>query len=117
MNPSVKAIFFFFLFAVVGYFSVYPQSASIKINLGVSGVLSVLGGLFFLVLLIERTTEIAIALWRQPEENIKKAELSTLEADPAKAMDTATKKTELASFQAETKGAALTPLQLASPFR
>lgn len=92
MNPAVKAIIFLFLLAIIGYFSAYPQSAPVKTDLTFPGILGAMGGLFILVLLIERSTEIAIAIWRQSETDIKKAELANLEADPATAADAATKK-------------------------
>ena len=108
MNPALKAIIFTGLLAVIGYFSAHPQSAPVKTDLTPPGILSALGGLFILVLLIERLTEIAIAIGRQSETDIKKAELAMLEADPTKAAEVQQRRAELASFQAKTKSAALT---------
>jgi hypothetical protein len=63
-------------------------------------VLAALGGIFIIVLLVERATEIVISIWRQAETDQKKEELAAHTADPAKA---ATAAKDLARYQAETK--------------
>lgn len=108
MNPSIKVIFFVVLSSIVGYFSAHPQSAPVKTDLTFSGLLGALGGLLILVLLIERVTEIVISIWREAETNKMKGELAILESDQKQATAAANKKSELSTFQAQTKVAALT---------
>ncbi len=92
---------------VIIIFSVNPQSAPIVSGLTLQKVLAALGGIFVIVLLVERATEIVISIWRQAPTEQLKEELSALTGDPAKAADATAKAKELAKYQAETKGLSL----------
>ena len=89
---------------VVIIFSVNPRSAPIISGLTLQDVLAALGGIFVIVLLVERATEIIISIWRQAPTDQLKEELSALMGDPAKAADATAKAKELAKYKAETKG-------------
>lgn len=111
MKPAVsqfsKAIVFTVLAGVAIYSASHPQTAPVKTDLTFENILGVLGGLFVLVLLIERATEILISIARSAKTETLKREAQNLSNDPAKADVLASKKTELANFQAETKSIAL----------
>jgi len=92
---------------VIIIFSVNPQSAPIVPNLTLQKVLAALGGIFVIVLLVERATEIVISIWRQVPTDKLKRELSVLTSDPTKAEAAAVKVKELVEYQAETKGLSL----------
>jgi hypothetical protein len=92
---------------VIIIFSVNPQLAPIFSDLTLQKVLTALGGIFVIVLLVERAMEIVISIWRQAPTDQLKEELSALMGDPAKAADATAKAKELAKYQAETKGLSL----------
>lgn len=50
---------------VIIIFSVNPQSAPIVSDLTLQKVLAALGGIFVIVLLVERATEIVMSIWRE----------------------------------------------------
>jgi len=75
------------LATIIIVFSVNPQSARFADNLTFQDVLAALGGIFIIVLLVERATEIVITNWRK-----------TPQTDKAE---------EIAKYQAETKGYSL----------
>ena len=54
---------------VVVSFSVYPQSAPVASGLKLEKILASLGGIFVIVLLVERVTEIVISIWRRRPRN------------------------------------------------
>jgi hypothetical protein len=87
---------------IIIVFSVRPQEAPIAPDLTFQKVLTALGGIFIIVLLVERATEIVISIWRQvPTDQLKK-ELSPLSGAAA-----TNKAKALAKYQAETKGYSL----------
>jgi hypothetical protein len=88
-------------------YSASPQSAPFKADLTFQAVLGALGGIFIIVLLVERVTEIAITIWRQTQADSLKQEIDSLSKDAAKAADLLAKSKEFAIYQAETKGIAL----------
>jgi hypothetical protein len=92
---------------VIIIFSVNPQLAPIFSDLTLQKVLAALGGIFVIVLLVERSMEIVVSIWRQAPTDQLKEELSALMADPAKAADATAKAKELTKYQAETKGFSL----------
>lgn len=92
---------------LVVVFSVYPQTANIAEGLTFQKVLASLGGIFIIVLLVERATEIIITIWRQSPTNHLEEELSALKADPVRAGEAENKAKELAGYKAETKGLSL----------
>lgn len=92
---------------VIIVFSVNPQSAPVVSDLTLQKVFAALGGIFVIVLLVERVSEIVISIWRQASTDQLKEELSVLKGDSAKAEDATAKAKELAKYQAETKGLAL----------
>ena len=95
------------ILAIIIIFSVNPQSAPIVSALTLQKVLAALGGIFIIVLLVERATEIVISIWRQAPTDQLKEELLALTGAPAKAADATAKAKELAKYQAETKGHSL----------
>ena len=95
------------ILAIIIIFSVNPQSAPIVSALTLQKVLAALGGIFIIVLLVERATEIVISIWRQAPTDQLKEELLALTGAPAKAADATAKAKELAKYQAETKGYSL----------
>jgi hypothetical protein len=107
MNRFAKFVVLALLGLVVVYYSAYPQSAPVKAGLTLENFLGALGGLFVLVLLIERATEIFIAVSRNQKTESLKAQVATLAADTTKSVDHAAKASELAEYQNETKGLAL----------
>jgi len=88
-------------------FSVNPQKAPIISDLNLKNLFVALGGIFVIVLLVERATEIVISIWRHAPTEQLKEELSTLKGDTAKAAEETVKAKELTKYQAETKGDAL----------
>lgn len=107
MKPFAKAVVLGVLLLVTIYNAVHPQLAPVKANLRLDTILGALGGLFVLVLLIERATEIVISIWRQTDTDILKQAIELLAKDPARSADLATQSTALAAYQAETKHIAL----------
>lgn len=107
MKPFAKAVVLALLLIVVLYWSAHPQSAPVKTDLKLDIILGALGGLFVLVLLIERATEIVISIWREAQtEKLQKAVEASAKA-PSAANDLATNTTSLIEYQADTKGIAL----------
>jgi len=92
---------------VVIIFSVNPQLTPIISDLTLEKVLVALGGIFVIVLLVERVTEIVVSIWWQATTDQLEVELSALKGDPAKAADATAKDKELAKYKAETKGFSL----------
>ncbi len=82
-----KWLLFGALAIIIIIFSVNPQSARFAQDLTFQDVLAALGGIFIIVLLVERATEIVITIWRQGPETDKAG--------------------DAAKYQAETKGYAL----------
>jgi len=87
--------------------SLHPQKAPIKSDLQFQAVMGVLGGIFVIVLLVERATEIAISIWRQSGSDPLKERIGLLMKDPAKSVELSEVTTELSKYQAETKNIAL----------
>lgn len=102
-----KWLLFIILIIVTIVFSVNPQSAPIKSDLTFPNVLAALGGIFIIVLLVERVTEIIITIWRQSPTNQLEEELSALKSDPVNVAKAEAKAKELAGYKAETKGLSL----------
>ena len=92
---------------VVIIFSVNPRSAPIISDLTLQDVLVALGGIFVIVLLVERVTEIVVSIRYQATTDQLEEELSALKGVPAKAADAMAKAKELAKYKAETKGFSL----------
>jgi hypothetical protein len=92
---------------VIIVFSINPQASPFVSDLTLQKVLAALGGIFVIVLLVERATEIVISIWRQAPTDQLKEELTALTGDPTKAADATAKAKELAKYQAETKGLSL----------
>ncbi len=92
---------------VIIVFSVNPQLAPIFSDLTLQKVLVALGGIFVIVLLVERVTEIVVSIRYQATTDQLEEELSALKGVPAKAADTTAKAKELAKYKAETKGFSL----------
>ena len=111
MRTFAKFLVFAALIVLTIVYSVHPQFAPIKTDLTFQTVLGALGGIFVIVLLVERVTEIAITIWRQSSADSLKEEVDSLAKDtakePAKAADLLAKSKELATYQAETKSIAL----------
>ncbi|WP_291319734.1 hypothetical protein [Desulfonatronospira sp.] len=107
MNPFGKALIVAALVIVVMYGVVNPQFAPVREDLNLASILGVLGGLFILVLLIERATEIAIAIWREPHTRRKKNELEELTKSAAEPAKLDLEKTKLLDYKSETKSIAL----------
>jgi hypothetical protein len=107
MNRFAKTLVVSVLFVVVLYWSMHPQSAPIRGDLKFDTILGMLGGLFVLVLLIERATEIAIAIWREARTQRLRQEIDTLAKNSTATDAEANKAAELLAYQAETKGIAL----------
>ena len=97
-NSFGKALLLAALFMIVIVASWDPHTVSLRLD-DLSDVMSVLGGIFIVVLLVERATEIVINIWRQPKAAKLKRELE--------ASKNAEKQTELADYQIETKNLAL----------
>ncbi len=107
MKPFGKALIVAVLVIVIMYGIVNPQFAPVRDDLNLASILGVLGGLFILVLLIERATEIAIAIWREPharKKHIIVEDLTKSAAEPAK-LDL--EKSLLLDYKSETKSIAL----------
>lgn len=102
-----KCLLLGILTIVVIIFSVNPQLAPIFSDLTMQKVLAALGGIFVIVLLVERATEIVIFIWRQVPTDQLKEKLSALMCDPAKAEDATATAKELVKYQTETKGLSL----------
>jgi hypothetical protein len=96
-----------FLAVVIVFFSINPQSAPVNPDLTFQKLLAALGGIFVIVLLVERVTEIVVTIWRQPTSEQLKEELTLLKADPKKAAEAEAKAKQVAKYQAETKGFAI----------
>ncbi len=107
MPSFPKVLVLAVLLVVVIVFSVTPQVAPIRADLTFQSVLGALGGIFIIVLLVERATEIAIAIWRQSAADALKEEISLLAKDATRAADHLAKSKELAVYQAGTKSIAL----------
>ncbi|MBM9535675.1 hypothetical protein [Desulfobulbus alkaliphilus] len=107
MNRFAKTLVISILFLIVLYWSIHPQSAPIRGDLQFETILGMLGGLFVLVLLIERATEIAIAIWREAPTQRLQQEINTLSEDSTASDAAAAKTADLLAYQAETKGIAL----------
>lgn len=101
-----KFILFFALAVIIVIFSAFPRSAPIVTDLTLQDVMGTLGGVFTIVLLVERATEIIISTWRQADTDQKKEELLLLK-DAAAKPDKAVAKARLTKFQKETKEIAL----------
>ena len=97
-----KWLLLFILAVVIIIFSAKPQIAPVVSNLSLQKVLAALGGIFIIVLLVERATEIIISIWRQAPTDKMEKELSTLSGDPK-----ARKAEELVNYKAETKSISL----------
>ncbi|EIM31787.1 hypothetical protein LepocDRAFT_00005290 [Leptothrix ochracea L12] len=88
-------------------FSANPLTAPIKDGLTFPAVMASLGGIFVIVLLVERVTEIAITIWRQSDADELKTEIENLTKDATKAAELLEKQKCFAKYQAETKSIAL----------
>ncbi|UXY50593.1 hypothetical protein [Pseudomonas tohonis] len=95
------------LAVLVVVFSINPLTAPIKADLNFSAVMASLGGIFVIVILVERVTEIAISIWRQSGADQIRAEIESLKGYPARVAELLPKEKALASYQAETKSIAL----------
>lgn len=107
MQPFGKLLVLAILAMTAVLAALTPQAAPIRTDLTPQSVLGALGGLFVLVLLIERVTEIIISLWRQAPTDTMKRELECLLKDDPKASAAMEKTKELATYQAETKSRAM----------
>lgn len=95
------------LIVLIVVFSMQPLNAPIKDGLTLQNVLASLGGIFIIVLLVERVTEIIIALWRQSDAEQLKTEIEDLSKDTTKSAELLFKQKSLVKYQAETKYIAL----------
>ena len=92
---------------IIIIFSLNPQFTPILSDLTLKKVLAALGGLFVIVLLVERATEIVISIWRhEPTEQLK-VKIFALKRDPKSAATVMDEEKKLTKYQAETKGNAL----------
>ncbi len=107
MSAFSKFMLVLVLFVVILVFSFNPQSAPVRTDLTYQNLLAALGGIFVIVLLVERVTEIVISIWRQTEADSIKKDVEMLAADTTQVVAHREKATELAKFQAETKSIAL----------
>jgi len=107
MDSFGKWLLLIVLSIIIIIFSVNPQSAPFVPNLTFQKLLAALGGIFVIVVLVERVTEIIISIWRKPHTDQLKEELSALTSDASKATEAANKAKEIAQYQAQTKGLAL----------
>lgn len=106
MRPIAKVIVLIPLLLVVLYWSAHPQSAPIRTDLTLNMILGALGGLFVLVLLIERATEIVISITRAAETERLKNAVEGLAADATAQVRTSTTNAFI-NYQVATKGIAL----------
>lgn len=97
-----KWLVFIILSIIVISFSVNIQSAPFDPALNLQKVLGALGGIFIIVLLVERVTEIFVSIWRQAKTDQMREEIET-----AKGEQKTNKSKELAKWQAETKAFSL----------
>jgi hypothetical protein len=104
MDKRIKFVVLAVLTLIVVCYSYYPLSVPLKSDLNIQNILGVLGGIFILVLLIERLTEIAIAILRESSAEVMKKTIAALQSDPIKAEE---KAVELTAYQSETKIIAL----------
>jgi len=88
-------------------FSVYPQFAPIKPDLTFQSIMGVLGGLFVIVLLVERVTEIAISIWRDAGADDIRSKIEMLSMDKLKVDELTQTKDALTDYQGDTKSIAL----------
>jgi hypothetical protein len=100
-----KALMLLVLAILIVVFSVNPQEAPVKETLTLQSVLATLAGIFVIVLLVERATEIVVSIWRGSRTQELEAELGALTG--AKAADAPAKAQEVARYKAETKERAL----------
>jgi hypothetical protein len=104
MDKRIKFVVLAVLtFVVIGY-SYRPLAAPLKSDLTIQDIFGTLGGIFILVLLIERVTEIAIAILREAPAKKIQGEIVALQSDPLRAE---VKEAELIAYQSETKTIAL----------
>lgn len=103
----IKLLVLATLLIVVLVFSADGKNAPVKTNLEFGMIMGALGGLFILVLLIERSTEILIAIWREGGAEELKLEIDSLKSDPTKAAELAAAQKKLVTYQAQTKSNAL----------
>lgn len=112
-NAFAKALILAVLAIIVVIFSIEPQFAPIKSTLKLPDVMGALGGVFIIVLLVERVTEIVITIWRQSESESIKSEIESIGKDLAKtpdgikSLDLQEKNKSLATYQSNTKSIAL----------
>lgn len=112
-NAFAKSILLTILAIIVIVASINPQSAPIKSDLTFSAVMGALGGIFIIVLLVERLTEIIITIWRESDSKTKKFEIESLKAEITESPDSdqssklERKQKALTNYQSDTKGIAL----------
>ncbi len=107
MKPFGRALVFAALVIVVVYGIVNLQFAPVREDLKLESILGVLGGLFILVLLIERATEIAISFWREPHARKKQIKVEDLVKRAAEPAQLDLEKSLLLDYKSETKRIAL----------
>jgi cytochrome c biogenesis protein CcdA len=104
MDKRIKFVVLALLtFIVIGY-SYHPLVAPLKSDLTIQNILGSLGAIFILTLLIERVTEIAVAISREASTKKIKGEIAALQSDPLRAD---VKEAELIAYKSETKTIAL----------
>lgn len=104
---KIGAVVILALAVVMVIASYQQQSVSIRSDVTMQTILGVLGGLFILVLLIERTTEILVSIGRMERTESLKQEQEMLSRDAQKTIELEKKSQELIIYQAETKQFAL----------
>ncbi len=102
-----KALLILTLTALTLFYAAHPQTAPIRPELSLQSVSGALGGIFVIVLLIERATEIVISIWRQAGAEDLKQQIESLSKDPADAATRLAGARALSAYQTETKSLAL----------
>ena len=103
----LKMLIFAVLFAVVIFFSANPQAAPFKEDLTLQAVMAALGGILIIVVLVERSTEIFISIWRQSAADGLKKEIEAFGGRDAQNEALVEKQKALGVYRAETKNIAL----------
>jgi hypothetical protein len=89
--------------ALVVRFSLHAYSAPIQPGFTLQSFLGSLSAILVIVLLVERATEVGVAIWRAEAVAILRVESRLLAKDPNRNDDLAAKNSQLAAYQAATR--------------
>lgn len=103
----VKTMLAVLFMVAIGISSWKPVWVPLRGDLTLQSVVGALGGLFVIVLLVERLTEIVIAVWRRPKAEVMKTEIKQMAKDSSKETEKFQKQRSLTEYQTETKSLAL----------